>query len=204
MPRFLHLADIHLGFDRYNNPERTKDFYFALVDVLERYAIAENVDFVIIVGDLFEHKTILPAILNQAKAALKILNEANIPVISIEGNHDHSPYGSRTSWLRYLADWEHLILLEPSEHTGGVPTPSAADEAAEAAIAPIYEPWNPETRRGGYLDLPCGVRLLGSRWYGSAAPQAIQRLATGIQQLPPGPAHTVMLLHHGLEGQIAR
>jgi DNA repair protein SbcD/Mre11 len=189
MARFLHIADIHLGFDRYNNPKRTQDFYFSLVNVLERYALEPAVDFVIIAGDLFEHKSILPAILNQAKNALRLLNEANIPVITIEGNHDHSPYGTKTSWLRYLAEWEHLILLEPLE---------------DGPTDQIFQPWNPDSRKGGYLDLPCGVRVIGSRWYGSSAPQAIQRLATGLQKLPPGPEHTVMLLHHGLEGQIAR
>lgn len=189
MPRFLHLADIHLGFDRYNHPQRTQDFYFALEDVICRYALEPPVDFVLMAGDLFEHRNILPAILNQAKTALNLLSDAGIPVITIEGNHDHTPYGTRTSWLRYLADWNHVILLEPQES-------EAVDE--------IYQPWDPDSKRGGYIDLPCGVRVLGSRWYGSSAPQAIQKLAAGLGTLPPAPGPSVMLLHHGLEGEIAR
>lgn len=189
MPRFLHLADIHLGFDRYDSKERTKDFYLAFQDAIDRYAIAEQVDFVIIVGDLFEHRTIQPNVLNQAQLCLEDLKRAGIPVIAIEGNHDNRPYGTKTSWLSYLASWDLLILLEPGD--------SATGEA-------LYMPWDPEEKRGGYIDLACGVRVLGSYWYGSAAPRAIGQLAAAIQALPPAPGHSVMLFHHGLEGQIAR
>jgi DNA repair exonuclease SbcCD nuclease subunit len=189
MPRFLHLADIHLGFDRYDNKERSLDFFRAFQDALEKYAIEAQVDFVVIAGDLFEHRNIQPATLNQAQVCLSMLQEANIPVLAIEGNHDNLPYGTKTNWLRYLADWDLLILLEP-------------ETTAEGTF--VYEPWCPETRRGGYLDLDCGVRVLGSNWYGGSAPQAIQRMAAAIQQLPTGPKHSILLFHHGLEGQIAR
>ncbi|HBQ97927.1 MULTISPECIES: DNA repair exonuclease [unclassified Roseofilum] len=185
MARFLHLSDVHLGFDRYDNAERTKDFFFAFKDALEKYAIAESVDFVLIAGDLFEHRQILPATLNQAQIGLELLQKANIPVLAIEGNHDNLPYGTRTSWLRYLADSELLILLEPN---------------AEQA----YDLWTPETRQGGYIDLPCDVRVIGSRWYGASAPKAILQLADSIQHLPDPPTYQIMLFHHGLEGQISR
>ena len=185
MPRFLHLADIHLGCDKYDNPQRTKDFFLALSDALQQYAMDTQVDFVLIAGDLFEQRHILPATLNQAQLCLDMLKEAGIPVLAIEGNHDHRPYGTKTSWLRYLADWERLILLEPNEEEG-------------------FDLWTPQDKTGGYIDLDCGVRVIGSRWYGASAPQAIQKLAAAIQQLPAGPKHTVMMFHHGLEGQIAR
>jgi DNA repair exonuclease SbcCD nuclease subunit len=185
MPRFLHLADVHLGFAKYDNPERTKDFFYALQDAIERYAIATQVDFVLIAGDLFEQRQVLPATLNQALLCLTRLQEANIPVLAIEGNHDHRPYGTTTSWLKYLSDWGYLKLLEPNENHG-------------------LEPWCEEAKRGSYIDLPCGVRVIGSRWYGAASPQAIQLLAEEIQKLPQSPAHTVLMFHHGLEGQIAR
>lgn len=189
MPRFLHVSDIHLGFDRYDSKERTLDFYRAFRDALHKYAIAPQVDFVVLAGDLFEHRNIQPNILNQAQLCLQDLQEAGIPVLAIEGNHDNTPYGTKTSWLRYLSDWGLLLLLEPS-------TPNAGKA--------LYEPWDSETKRGGYIDLDCGVRVLGSYWYGASAPTAIASLADAIKTLPPPPAHTVMLFHHGLEGQIAR
>lgn len=189
MPRFLHIADIHLGFDRYDNKARSLDFFYAFRDVITRYAIDENVDFVVIAGDLFEHRNIQPNVLNQAQRCLQDLKEANIPVLVIEGNHDNCPYGTKTSWLRYLAEWGLLILLEPGD--------TAAGER-------VYEPWDDESKRGGYIDLACGVRVLGSHWYGASAPRAIATLAEAIQQLPASPGATVMLFHHGLEGQISR
>lgn len=187
MARFLHLADIHLGFDRYQNKERTKDFFLALRDVIERYAIAEAVDFVVIAGDLFEHRNIQPSILNQAQFCLQKLKEAEIPVIAIEGNHDNRPYGVNTSWLRYLSDWGQLILLEPGD--------IAAGES-------FYQPWT--GRRGGYIDLDCGVRVIGANWYGATAPKAVEQIAAAIQELPPHDGTNVLMFHHGLENQIAR
>lgn len=189
MARFLHIADIHLGFDRYDSKARTQDFFYTLMDVIERYAIAPQVDFVLVAGDLFEHRNLQPHILNQAQAALSLLKDAGIPVLAIEGNHDNRPYGVNTSWLRYLADWEMLHLLEPGDVARG---------------EPFYSPWDAETKHGGYIDLPCGVRVLGSSWYGSTAPRAIEQIAAAIADLPPAPGPTVLLFHHGLEGQIAR
>jgi DNA repair protein SbcD/Mre11 len=188
MAKFLHIADIHLGFDHYDNRDRTQDFFRALEDVLLKYAVGEQVDFVIIAGDLFEHRTIQPAVLNQAKICLMHLQAAGIPAIAIEGNHDNRPYGTQTNWLKYLADDGLLILLEPEAIDGQV----------------VYEPWNAEEQFGGYIDLPCGVRVLGSQWYGSSAPKMIQTLADAIAALPPQDGQTIMLFHHGLEGQIAR
>lgn len=187
MARFLHIADVHLGFDRYDSRERTRDFYFALDDVLTKYAIAESVDFVLIAGDLFEHRNIQPSTLNQAQLCFQMMREAQIPVLVIEGNHDNRPYGTSTSWLRYLAEWDLLILLEPGDVSAG---------------QPLYQPW--DGKRGGYIDLDCGVRVVGSNWYGATAPKAIEQIAAALVELPKGPESTVLMFHHGLEDQIAR
>ena len=189
MAKFLHISDIHLGFDRYESKERTLDFFYALKDVFEKYAVDEQVDFVIIGGDLFEHRNIKPAILNHAQVCLQILQNANIPVLAIEGNHDNAPYGTKSSWLRYLSDWGLLKLLEPGSINDG-----------EA----FYSSWDEENQRGGYIDLDCGVRVLGSSWYGAAAPRAVEQIAEAMGELPPAPGPSILLFHHGLEGQIAR
>ena len=189
MPRFLHISDIHLGFDRYDNKVRTQDFFYALYDVLEKYAVGESVDFVIVGGDLFEHRNIQPAVLNQAQLCFRMLQEANIPVLAIEGNHDNAPYGTKSSWLRYLSDWKLLKLLEPGNISQG---------------EPFYSHWNEDLLRGGYIDMDCGVRVLGSSWYGAAAPMAIKQISEALGDLPPAPGPSILLFHHGLEGQIAR
>lgn len=51
--KFLHISDIHLGCTRYQLAESPRDFYEAWLDVLNRYAVAEKVDFVIMCGDFF-------------------------------------------------------------------------------------------------------------------------------------------------------
>jgi DNA repair protein SbcD/Mre11 len=189
MAKFLHISDIHLGFDRYDSKPRTLDFFYALQDVVQKYAIDEAVDFVAIAGDLFEHRNIQPATLNHAQICLRQLQEANIPVLAIEGNHDNVPYGTKSSWLRYLSDWGLLKLLEPGNLGAG---------------ESFYSPWNEDAKRGGYIDLACGVRVLGSSWYGAAAPRAIEQIAAALGELPAAPGPSILLFHHGLEGQIAR
>ena len=189
MAKFLHISDIHLGFDRYDSKARSLDFFYALQDVLQKYAIDESVDFVLIGGDLFEHRNIKPGVLNQAQICFQMLKEADIPVLAIEGNHDNAPFGTKSSWLRYLSDWRLIKLLEPGSVSKG---------------EPFYSPWDEETLRGGYIDMPCGVRVLGSSWYGAAAPRAIEQIAEAISELPPAPGPSILLFHHGLEGQIAR
>lgn len=189
MPKFLHISDIHLGFDRYDSKQRTLDFFYALYDVLEKYAVGASVDFVLVGGDLFEHRNIQPAILNQARICFEMLQAANIPVLAIEGNHDNAPYGTKSSWLRYLSDRGLLKLLEPGDVGHG---------------ESFYDHWDEETNRGGYIDLACGVRVLGSSWYGAAAPRAIEQIAEALGDLPPAPGPSILLFHHGLEGQISR
>ena len=117
-----------------------------------------------------------------------MLKDAGITTIAIEGNHDNRPFGTVTNWLKYLSDDELVILLEP--------------EAIDGKI--VYEPWDTEDLVGGYIDLPCGVRVMGSQWYGSSAPKMIETLVTAIEAIPRFNGPTVMLFHHGLEGQIAR
>jgi exonuclease SbcD len=185
---FLHVADVHLGYDKYDNPERSKDFFLAFRDLLLRHALQDPVDFVLIAGDLFEYRSILPHVLNQAELALRPLQEAGIPVLAIEGNHDNRPFGVKTTWLRYLSDHDLLILLEPNEASEGIQ----------------LERWDPARKRGGYIDLDCGIRVIGSQWYGSAAPRSIQLLASGIESLPAWDGPTILMFHHGMEGQIAR
>ncbi|MEM1685026.1 MAG: DNA repair exonuclease [Thermostichales cyanobacterium SZTDM-1c_bins_54] len=184
--RFLHLADIHLGYEQFNHPERSKDFFYSFQDVVQRYAA--QVDFVLIAGDLFENRDIKPNTLNQAQLVLKSLKQQGIPVLAIEGNHDSRPYGVRTSWLKYLEGQGWLYLLEPK-----------VGEAGEVCLSP----WQ-QGQGGGYVDLPCGVRVIGSSWYGSQTARLLPRLAEAVAALPKTVDSQILLLHQGLEGQIAR
>ena len=116
--KFLHISDVHLGCTRYQLPESPRDFFDAWLDVLQRYAIGENVDFVIMCGDFFHKRNVPPETMNYAVAGLTVLKEAGIPVVSIEGNHDQKHTDSDYSWLRSLANWNLVYLLEPTNEEG--------------------------------------------------------------------------------------
>src|SRR5919197_4972605 len=136
--KFLHIADVHLGCRRYNLDERVKDFAKAWYDVIERYAVERAVDFVLIAGDFFNARKVEPEAMNHAMAGLGRLRDAGIPVVAIEGNHDQKDSVSDYSWMRSLAQWGYLVLLEPAQ-----------DEAGNMALVP----WDEEARAGSYIDI---------------------------------------------------
>jgi DNA repair protein SbcD/Mre11 len=187
MARFLHLADIHLGIRRYRSEERTRDFFYAWQDVIERYAIREQVDFVLIAGDFFDARKVEPQAMNQAIAGLERLRSAGIPVVAIEGNHDCREAGSSFSWLRSLSQWGFMHLLEPVYGEGG----------------PTLQPWNERERRGSYIDI-AGTRIFGSLWYGSTVGQALGSLVEALRDHHQESLFPILMLHTDVEGQLNR
>jgi DNA repair protein SbcD/Mre11 len=181
--KFLHISDVHLGCTRYQLAESPRDFFDAWVDVLKKYALGENVDFVIMCGDFFHKRNVPPETMNYAFAGLSLLRDAGIPIVSIEGNHDQKHNDSDFSWLRSLANWGLLILLEPKNVDGSM----------------IYEPWNPEYRRGGYIDIG-RARIFGSDWYGASANWAIPMLTEAIKENRREGAFHILMLHTDVEG----
>jgi exonuclease SbcD len=186
--KFLHIADIHLGCRRYNLEERTKDFFRAWADVIEKYAIPNRVDFVLICGDFFDRRNVDPQAMNHAMVGLKALKEAGIPVVAIEGNHDQRDTLTEFSWMRSLSQWEYLILLEPTTD-------------AENPIS--MTPWNDEDRTGSYVDI-AGARIFGSHWYGASANTAIPLLSDAMRRARDEGRFNILMLHTDVEGQIKR
>jgi DNA repair protein SbcD/Mre11 len=181
--KFLHISDIHLGCTRYQLPESPRDFFDAWIDVLQKYAIDEKVDFVIMCGDFFHKRNVPPETMNYAFAGLSLMKDAGIPVISIEGNHDQKHNDNEYSWLRSLANWNLLYLLEPKNAEGKM----------------IYEPWNEEIGRGGFIDIG-NARIFGSDWFGAAANWAIPMLTEAIKENRREGAFHILMLHTDVEG----
>ena len=181
--KFLHISDIHLGCTRYQLAESPRDFFDAWIDVLQKYAIGEQVDFVIMCGDFFHKRNVPPETMNYAVAGLSLLRDAGIPVVTIEGNHDQKHTDTDYSWLRSLANWNLMYLLEPQNIEGKV----------------TYQAWDAEDGKGGFVDIK-NARIFGSHWYGASANWAIPMLTEAIKENQREGAFQILLLHTDVEG----
>ncbi len=90
--KFAHLADIHLGYEQYNQPWRADDFARSF-RVAAMKAIDADVDFAIVAGDLFHRSVPNPKTLRDAIEVLAVFKEHDVPVFAVEGNHDRSARG---------------------------------------------------------------------------------------------------------------
>ena len=181
--KFLHVSDIHLGCTRYQLTESPRDFFDAWIDVLQKYAIGEQVDFVIICGDFFHKRNVPPETMNYAYAGLSLLRDNKIPCVAIEGNHDQKANDTEYSWLRSLANWNLIKLLEPKNVEGKI----------------ISEAWDEEDGKGGFIDIGA-ARIFGSNWYGASANWAIPMLTDSIKENSRAGAFQILLLHTDVEG----
>ena len=181
--KFLHIADVHLGCTRYQLAESPRDFFDAWMDVLQRYAVGEKVDFVIMAGDFFHKRSVPPETMNYAVEGLTMMRDAGIPVVAIEGNHDQKHTDSKFSWLRSLSSWGLLKLLEPIAESGRM----------------RYERWDDQAKRGGYIDIG-RARIFGSDWYGASGNWAIPMLTEAIKQNRRDDAFHILMLHTDVEG----
>jgi len=182
--KFLHIADVHLGCTRYQLAESPRDFFDAWMDVLRQYAVAEKVDFVLMCGDFFHKRSIPPETMNYAVEGLQLLRDKGIPVVTIEGNHDQKHTDTEYSWLRSLANWGLVYLLEPVNEDGQF----------------VLNKWDETTRRGAFIDIG-RARIFGSHWYGASANWAIPMLSREIRKHRREGAVNIVMLHTDVEGQ---
>jgi DNA repair exonuclease SbcCD nuclease subunit len=180
--KFLHFSDCHLGYQQYGSKHRFNDFSRAFMGVINT-AIKEQVDFVILAGDLFQKRAIDALTLNSAMRGLERLAQAKIPCISVEGNHELAYYNEAIGWLRFLAERDLLILLHPTFADG----------------APHLQPYT--KRQGAYVDPVPGVRVYGLRYMGSSTGTAVASMAEAVAAHPKdGIDYTIFVAHTGVEG----
>ena len=98
--RFLHTADVHLGtLRRADIPYEAKlARYKGTLQFIFVTAQRQKVDYIIIAGDIFEHKDVKPRVRDLLLQAMLHYND--IPVIMIPGNHDELEEGYTS--LRFL------------------------------------------------------------------------------------------------------
>ncbi|MGG4490413.1 metallophosphoesterase family protein [Metabacillus idriensis] len=94
--RFIHAADLHIdspfaGMQQMPETifERLKESTFAALDKLIKLAISEQVDFILIAGDLFDGEDRSLKAQLKLKKAFEQLELNSIQVYAIHGNHDH-------------------------------------------------------------------------------------------------------------------
>ncbi len=180
MIKFVHMADVHLGYRQYNSDERAIDFAQAFLRAM-RFAVERKVDFVLIAGDLFHKKSeIDPLTLAQATKILEKAKKAGIPVIAVEGNHDATYFKEYFSWLDYLSKSGLLINLKPSFEEGEM----------------VVEEWD-EREGGAYVDLN-GVRIYGMKYYGSLTGKILDEYARKVRRK----GFTIFMAHVGVEGHL--
>jgi len=148
--RFVHFADVHLGFKQYGLAERAEDFTRAFGSVIT-YCRQVRPDFVILAGDLFDSKSIDPRTYADADAGLALLAQDAIPVVAVEGNHERWFRRGERSWLWQLSRSDRLRLLQQMdlEHAGLT-----------------WRPWNAERGYGAYTDIG-PVRIFGVEYLGA-------------------------------------
>jgi exonuclease SbcD len=177
--RFIHTADIHLG-KTYRNAsgqaERYEDFFRCLAEIVAD-AVREEVDFVLVAGDLFHTGQILPRTFARTIEVLQPLKEAGIPCIAVEGNHDWIHRRDSISWMEALSQMGYLRLLRPSRtEEGGY----------------RFDPFDSETGIGGRTEVG-GLNIYGLGYIGAQAGSHVPRLCEAVQT-----ENNLLLFHVGI------
>lgn len=146
--RFLHTADWHIG-KAIRGRSRLDEFAAAL-DQVVRIAVDQQVDAVLLAGDIYEHRAAAPGADALVYETFVRLHDAKIPVVAIPGNHD--------SWERLEAVAKLLRAIDVTvvpkvarPDQGGIVEIAARDGNESAQIACV--PFIPERRYGDAASL---------------------------------------------------
>jgi DNA repair exonuclease SbcCD nuclease subunit len=186
--KFIHIADTHLGKRQYNLNERYIDYFHAFNWILD-LSIKEEVDFLLISGDIFDKKNINPSVLSQLfyiirdfKSMCKEILNRDIPLICIEGNHDNPIYTTH-SWMSFLADLDLIILLSGNYNK---------DEKKVE-----FENYSFNTHRGGFYQIK-DAYIYGLPYYGSFTSHLFPAIDEAI---PKNDGFNILMMHFGIEGE---
>jgi exonuclease SbcD len=177
--KFLHTADIHLGKTYRSSSgeaERYEDFFRMLRSIITD-AIREQVNFVLIAGDLFHIGQILPRTFARTIETFQPLKDAGIPCIAVEGNHDWIHRRDSISWMEALSQMGYIRLLRPSRtETGGY----------------RFDPFDPETGMGGHVEIK-GLNIYGLGYIGAQAGSHVARICEAVET-----ENNLLLFHVGV------
>lgn len=116
MVKFLHIADFHIGNKFLNKNEavrsKLKKSLFDSFDKIVDFSIENDLDALIIAGDLFDDEAIGFASENKVFARIKKLSDSGIRIFYCTGNHDHF---HRNNLYNKLKDEKNFFLFSDSK-----------------------------------------------------------------------------------------
>ena len=125
MVRFAHISDVHLGGWK---QEPLQQLNFESFRMTVDRCLEAKLDFILIVGDLFDSAYPPIEILKETFGQFKRLNDAKIPCFLIAGSHDYSVSGKtfldvleKAGFCKNVTDFEEKddkIILNPTIHKG--------------------------------------------------------------------------------------
>jgi len=177
--RFIHTSDIHLGKTYRTSTgeaERYDDFFRCMSGIVAD-ALREQVDFLLIGGDLFHVGQILPRTFARTIETLQPLKDAGIPCIAIEGNHDWIHRRDSISWMEALSQMGYLRLLRPARNDDG---------------GYRFDPFDIETGMGGHIEIG-GLNIYGLGYLGAQAGSHVERICQAVTT-----NHNLLLFHVGI------
>jgi DNA repair exonuclease SbcCD nuclease subunit len=179
MSKFLHTADIHLGKTYRSSADETERYedFFLMLSCIVSDAITEQVDFVLIAGDLFHTGQILPRTFARTIETLQPLKDAAIPCIAVEGNHDWIHRRDSISWMEALSQMGYIQLLRPTRTENG-------DYR--------FDTFDPETGTGGHIKHK-GLNIYGLGYIGTQAGNHVARICEAVST-----KNNILLFHVGV------
>ena len=89
--KFAHIADCHLG--SWSAHPKLREFSIRAFEKAIDICIKENIDFIIIAGDLFDNSIPAIDVLKRSFSKIRECVEHGIRIYAIAGSHDYSPSG---------------------------------------------------------------------------------------------------------------
>lgn len=117
MPKLLHIADLHLGFEhRYlgdRAAERANETIRTL-DSIVTWALepVNDINGVLIAGDLFEYHDPEPLLIGRVITSLGKLVSGGKTLITVPGNHDEYSY-PQSVYRRNASSWPGILVTSP-------------------------------------------------------------------------------------------
>lgn len=187
--KFLHTSDWHIG-KPLRNHKRDGEYVAALAEVLD-IARREEVDCVLVAGDIFDSVAPPPEAERIVFDFFRELIGARIPAVVIAGNHDHPRRLNAFSRVLDLVN-VHVRGEPVLAEEGGIVEVTSRGGAETAVIAAL--PWVSERKVRDFESLFAGGKQFGQ--YAEGVSEMMKHLAKGFRK----DTVNILLAHVLLEG----